>query len=690
MRKLTFDRLGFQADDIDAFLISGEFHYFRVPMEDWKRRMEQFKAAGGNSIATYVPWCFHEPEEGNIVFDDLPQRSLTKFLETAREVGLMVTLRPGPYQYSELVGAGIPGWLLENYPELLAKNQSGESFWDCAVSYLHPLFLEKARRYYKAFAEVVRPFVSDPVVMLQTDNELTGIHVWFGSIDYNRETYGFGREDGRYAQFLRRKYGSIEAVNAAYHTQYQAFSDIYPYGENICPLQSKDYYDCYYDSMADYMCILAGWLKEDGLDLPICHNSANPSMNSVFLETVAKMPKPFLLGSDHYYNLHQGWPQNNPTPQYALRCLYSCEMLKLLGMPPTVLELPGGSPSDTPPILPEDLLACYFTNLAMGMKGMNYYVFTGGPNFGDSGETCDIYDYNAFVRADGSINPTYQSLKTFNAFCNEHSWMQRAKRQVSANIGFEWLSTRKDNDDFGGGTVGSFRFAVDGVMYAMMCSAYAPGLTELSGEMDIKKPLILPCGGEMSRNAQERVTAFIQMGGNVLICGDIPQYDLDGNPCTVLQDALKLSFDRPKKSSSVQFEEIGKVFGLALQAQFNALPEGSVVLAKEPKSGKPVCVEFGIGAGKMILFGASWKMTTFDQAKMMEYLLDRLGAKRCVASSNRNIFTSRIADEKGNSALFVMNLYSAPQQTAVTVYDASGNAVFEQEIVLKAMEVRHF
>ena len=97
-------------------------------------------------------------------------------------------------------------------------------------------------------------------------------------------------------------------------------------------------------------------------------------MNSMFLETVNAMGDGFLLGSDHYYTLNHGWAQNNPTPRYALKVFYSNELLRLMGMPPTVLEMPGGSPSDTPPILKEDLQACYYANLAMGMKGMNLYI----------------------------------------------------------------------------------------------------------------------------------------------------------------------------------------------------------------------------------------------------------------------------------------------------------------------------
>ena len=84
MPKFEFDRMGFKTDGRDQFMNSGEFHYFRVPAEDWKRRTELFKEAGGNCLATYVPWLIHEPEEGNIVFGDVPNRDLVRFLETAK------------------------------------------------------------------------------------------------------------------------------------------------------------------------------------------------------------------------------------------------------------------------------------------------------------------------------------------------------------------------------------------------------------------------------------------------------------------------------------------------------------------------------------------------------------------------------------------------------------------------------
>ena len=64
MKPLTFDKKYYFIDGKPVYLYAGEFHYFRVPKPDWRRRMQLFKEAGGNCLATYIPWLIHEPEEG--------------------------------------------------------------------------------------------------------------------------------------------------------------------------------------------------------------------------------------------------------------------------------------------------------------------------------------------------------------------------------------------------------------------------------------------------------------------------------------------------------------------------------------------------------------------------------------------------------------------------------------------------
>lgn len=698
MPGLEFDHIGFKINGRDEFMVSGEFHYFRVPAEDWKRRMELFKEAGGNCIATYVPWLIHEPEEGNIVFGDIPNRDLARFLETAREVGLQVVLRPGPYQYSELINAGLPDWLLDDYPEVLARDIGGKAFKDFSVSYLHPVFLEKARRYFKAFADVVRPYIGDPVVMLQTDNELAGIHVWFGSIDYHPTTMGQGTEDGRYPTFLKKKYGTLAAVNESYGIQADCWADIMPVegGDRSDPAicrRMQDYYDFYCGTMAEYMELLASWLKEDGLDTPICHNSANPGMNSMFTETVDRMGEGFLLGSDHYYTLNHGWRQNNPTPQYAVHVFYSMEQMRLMGMPPSVLEMPGGSPSDTPPILPEDLLACYQTNLAMGMKGVNYYVYTGGPNFPGTGETCEIYDYNAHVRADGTLNPTYESLKTFGKFMRDHSWMQRGGRRGSAVIGFEWKSTRGSETEYrraGFRRSECWEFLRSGVVYTMMCSKMAPELVNLDGELDVSRPLIVPAPSVMSEAAQKRLIDFVELGGQLLLLGALPEMDEELRPCTLLREYLgNPVLEKPVRAGTViRHAKYGDVYNMNPLYAVKEMPEGAEALCSAPRCGETVGFYRKCGEGSVRYLACQWQMQTFDQAAFLERLLEEMGAVPCIKSTNRNIFTSLWEDGEGHRLAMILNLYSSPQETEIAVYGPDGSVLREEKIRLKAMEVR--
>lgn len=131
----------------------------------------------------------------------------------------------------------------------------------------------------------------------------------------------------------------------------------------------KDYEDCYFTQISEYFRWIGNIVRTCSIHVPLVHNSPDPNCNAFYLETVQTMGTDFLLGSDHYFNLNQTWSQNNPTPQYAVKCFSSLSVLKNMGMPPTVLELPSGSASDWPPILPEDEKAAYLVNLAFGMKG---------------------------------------------------------------------------------------------------------------------------------------------------------------------------------------------------------------------------------------------------------------------------------------------------------------------------------
>lgn len=605
--KLGYDSLSLTVDGKRTFLVSGEFHYFRVPKDDWRRRLELLKAVGGNCVATYIPWCIHEPEEGRVLFGDRPERDLDAFLRTVREAGLMAIVRPGPYQYSELVYAGLPRWLIEGHPEIATKKADGTPLHTGCVDYNHPVFLEKARRYFKAVADVIRPHLAangGPVVLVQLDNELTGIHVWFGAPKTR----------------------------------------------------------AYFEDSADYLVTLRNWLEEDGIPGPYCHNAGSTAMVTYYEPCVRKLgTDDFLLGYDHYYTLNQ--KPEGPSSEYFFGALYACDIMRSYGYPPVGFEIQCGTIGDFAPILKEDLLACHMTNLAAGLRGINYYVFTGGPNFPGSGSTTDIYDYGAPVHADGSLNDTYGSLVKFGEFVKGHPELLDATRATSVQIGLEW-PTASDCAPM------DMDFLKRGMLYSLSQTPFHPQFVLLDRALDPSKPLVLAGVTSMSAPVQQKVADFVAAGGGLLVAPDFPRVDLDGNPCTVLADAVGAppSVADPVDTSShpVCVSDGVRIYGLEPRRRFKSLPDDArATLTSEDGTDIHGC-SWRHGKGRVSLFCAMWKAQFFLQAEMAGRLVAELGAAPVVTSSNRNVFTTAYDLKDGVLGVFALNLHSSPQETAVT------------------------
>ena len=75
-------------------IYSGCIHYFRVPEALWRDRLAKLKAAGLNTVETYVAWNMHEAKRGEYVFSG--RADIVKFIKTAQELGFMSFCVPVP------------------------------------------------------------------------------------------------------------------------------------------------------------------------------------------------------------------------------------------------------------------------------------------------------------------------------------------------------------------------------------------------------------------------------------------------------------------------------------------------------------------------------------------------------------------------------------------------------------------
>ncbi|TDV55333.1 beta-galactosidase [Actinophytocola oryzae] len=107
---VTYDKYSLKVDGERILLWGGEFHYFRLPSPSlWRDVLEKIRAAGFNGVSLYFSWAYHSPAPG--VYDFTGVRDVDRLLDMAKELGLYVVVRPGPYINAETSGGGFPAWL---------------------------------------------------------------------------------------------------------------------------------------------------------------------------------------------------------------------------------------------------------------------------------------------------------------------------------------------------------------------------------------------------------------------------------------------------------------------------------------------------------------------------------------------------------------------------------------------------
>lgn len=158
MSEITYKGNSFYLDGEPFVIISGAMHYFRIPREYWRDRLIKLKECGFNTVETYTCWNLHEPKEG--VFDFSGILDVGAYIDLAREVGLHVILRPGPYICAEWDLGGLPSWLLK--------------YENMTLRCMDEQYLSKVRPYYEQLLSRIRPRLASAggnVIMLQVENE---------------------------------------------------------------------------------------------------------------------------------------------------------------------------------------------------------------------------------------------------------------------------------------------------------------------------------------------------------------------------------------------------------------------------------------------------------------------------------------------------------------------------------------
>ncbi|KAG2354709.1 glycoside hydrolase family 35 protein [Suillus spraguei] len=142
-----------------VFIHSGEFHTFRLPVPGlWLDILQKVKAAGFNAISVYPHMALINPSPGVVDFNDY--RALEPLYEAAKQTGIWIVLRPGPYINAETTAGGISHWITS---EVAGELRTNATDWRAAW-----------QDYVQGIITQTVPYQvtqGGPVIAIQIDNE---------------------------------------------------------------------------------------------------------------------------------------------------------------------------------------------------------------------------------------------------------------------------------------------------------------------------------------------------------------------------------------------------------------------------------------------------------------------------------------------------------------------------------------
>lgn len=228
-----------------AFLLTGEFPYYRIAASDWAARLDQVQAAGVRIVTFYIPWNWHMPNPDAADFDGHthPSRNLIRLLQLIQERHMYAIAKPGPFICAEVQHGGIPDWFTAAHPEALTRNAQGKLVGfrqdgKPLPAYLAPAYISAVRDWYDRVSRVLRDWQAPagPLVAVQVENEIP----YSTSELADPFSWGYSAaEIDLYRSWLQDQYpgpDGLVAYNRAHQTTYAAWDEVYPPGMRPLPL----------------------------------------------------------------------------------------------------------------------------------------------------------------------------------------------------------------------------------------------------------------------------------------------------------------------------------------------------------------------------------------------------------------------------------------------------------------------
>lgn len=681
-------------DGTPRILLSGEVHYFRLPRDEWADRLAKLKAAGGNTVASYIPWLSHEPEEGHFDLDGHTRAALDlpAFIDLCRDHDLSFLARPGPFIMAEMKNEGIPYYVYERHPEIIPAGWDGKQAPTRTVDYLAPGFLHEVRRWYDAVMPILAARLQPNggnIIGVQLDNEI-GMLSWVSNspdlTDFVLDDFWRWLESRYPPETLARRYPFADESASARAKAIRSPHDAW------APALHHDLGYYMRERFARYVATLRDYAEHNGVrDVPFIvnvHGTAEgrgltfPIGISQLYESWEQAPG-YLAGSDFYLG---DLTTRNFADLYLINGFM--DAMTRPGYPITAVEFEAGSGDYAadqgtrydPSAIDFKVRMC----VAQGNRLLNYYLFTGGINYplphpindgnGRISFTGERHGTGAPVGPEGQLTYTYERTarvtrsvaaldETLATMEEEHDGLALAfipddymtetvypgserMREIAAD-----LAAHR-----GGGT-GSH------LVRALLYAGYRFGCLDIQHRpLSPSRPPVLAVATSrfMARDLQERLVQYLTDGGHLLMYGEVPEADYEGHPCTTLGDALGLTPQGQLTSSPTFFLSVraGDWLGprpevRVDEAQLFDAARGTTLI-HEVSTGHGCGFDIPVGEGRAVVISCAYP----GDIALFRTICETIGATPGLRRDDDEpgIFMTSTANPDGARLIYLMNL----------------------------------
>jgi len=681
----------FILDNQKIFLLSGEIHYFRIRRELWDKHLAAAVEAGLTAVSTYVPWAWHEDQEGVFDFNGTthPERDLNGWLKLCKDYGLKCIVKPGPFILAEFRGAGLPDWLTGKYGEILKmRNRKGEVVASDGVQLFHPVFLEKVSLWYDQIMPVIRQSElvnGGSIIMMQLCNEI-GVFSWLA----HQADYGSGVKE-RFIHYLENKFNGINEINHLWGTDYKGFGEIELPPDGRLPFASRGdrsrdhewhlFWRTYY---GEYLRMLSKMVRERGVTVPFYHNlpgwifghGYEFPVNITMYEDLFDDKSNIVFGVDHipeflsYRNMHDDRIINDIT----------CAMQG--NKPLFAAEFQSGSREYHVVTNPREMELFYKASISNGLTGWNYYMFSQGRNPKRKGYSGETFYWFTPLTPEAEKSSAFFLVKRMNQIVktSEHL-IVNSKRTANVCVLFypPYYATELERPEEGASNLifnaPSIRRAAyfDGLLKVLQILNIDYDMADLSKvsseELAKYRQVWAFSTDEMNAKDQQTIVEYTKSGGNLVIFPYLPDRELSQNPCSYIRETLKTEPAGIETIDSPLIDILGMNDVKCANPQViydEKQLAGADVIART-LSGNICGFEKKFGKGKVLHLGTWLGFDTEGHKPVYQALLDRSGAKlRNVISSNDNVTVRERFTKDGSAMLFIGNYYNEEQAAKIS------------------------